>query len=131
MHKGTCGIASGADEVWDKLFELLKAKGESEDAYRIMHTGCVGFCGMEPIITVELPGEKPVRYRRVDPAKLEQILDGHVLGGEVQEKHILNEEEDPFFQGQQFVVLRNRGRMDPESIDDYISTAATGDCTRP
>jgi len=121
VHKGTCGLASGAGEVWDKLFELLKAKGESEDAYRIMHTGCVGFCGMEPIITVEVPGEKPVRYRRVDPAKLEQILDGHVLGGEVQEKHILNEEEDPFFQGQKFVVLRNRGRMDPESIDDYIS----------
>ena len=121
VHKGTCGIASGANEVWDKLFELLKAKGEAEDAYRIMHTGCVGFCGMEPIITVEFPGEKPVRYRRVDPAKLEQILVGHVFGGEVQEKHILNEEEDPFFQGQKFVVLRNRGRMDPESIDDYIS----------
>jgi NADH:ubiquinone oxidoreductase subunit F (NADH-binding)/(2Fe-2S) ferredoxin/NAD-dependent dihydropyrimidine dehydrogenase PreA subunit len=121
VHKGTCGLASGAGEVWDKLFELLKAKGESEDAYRIMHTGCVGFCGMEPIITVEFPGEKPVRYRRVDPAKLEQILDGHVFGGEVQEKLILNEEEDPFFQGQQFVVLRNRGRMDPESIDDYIA----------
>ena len=121
VHKGTCGLASGAGEVWDKLFELLKAKGESEDAYRIMHTGCVGFCGMEPIITVEFPGEKPVRYRRVDPAKLEQILDGHVFGGEVQEKHILNEEEDPFFQGQEFVVLRNRGRMDPESIDDYIA----------
>ena len=121
VHKGTCGLASGAGEVWDKLFELLKAKGESEDAYRIMHTGCVGFCGMEPIITVEFPGEKPVRYRRVDPAKLEQILDGHVFGGEVQEKHILNEEEDPFFQGQKFVVLRNRGRMDPESIDDYIA----------
>ena len=121
VHKGTCGLASGAGEVWDKLFELLKAKGESEEAYRIMHTGCVGFCGMEPIITVEFPGEKPVRYRRVDPAKLEQILDGHVFGGEVQEKHILNEEEDPFFQGQEFVVLRNRGRMDPESIDDYIA----------
>ena len=121
VHKGTCGLASGAGEVWDKLFELLKAKGESEEAYRIMHTGCVGFCGMEPIITVEFPGEKPVRYRRVDPAKLEQILDGHVFGGEVQEKHILNEEEDPFFRGQEFVVLRNRGRMDPESIDDYIA----------
>jgi NADH-quinone oxidoreductase subunit F/NAD(P)H dehydrogenase (quinone)/NADP-reducing hydrogenase subunit HndC len=76
---------------------------------------------MEPIITVEFPGEKPVRYRRVDPAKLEQIFDGHVLGKEVQEKHILDEEEDPFFQGQKFVVLRNRGRMDPESIDDYIA----------
>ena len=85
VHNGTCGIASGANQVWDRLFELLKEKGEPEDAYRIMHTGCVGFCGMEPIISVEFPGETPVRYRRVDPAKLEQIMDGHVLGGEVQE----------------------------------------------
>ena len=121
VHKGTCGIASGADEVWKKLFDLLKAKGETEDAYRIMQTGCVGFCGMEPIITVELPGKKPVRYRRVDPAKLEQILEKHVFGGEVDEDHVLSEEEDPFFKGQEFVVLRNRGRMDPESIDDYIA----------
>jgi NADH-quinone oxidoreductase subunit F/NAD(P)H dehydrogenase (quinone)/NADP-reducing hydrogenase subunit HndC len=57
----------------------------------------------------------------VDPAKLEQILEKHVFGGEVDEDHVLNEEEDPFFQGQKFVVLRNRGRMDPESIDDYIA----------
>jgi len=121
VHKGTCGIASGADEIWQKLFDLLKAKGESEDAYRIMQTGCVGFCGMEPIITVDLPGQKPVRYRRVDPAKLEQILDRHVLGGEVQADLVLSEEEDPFFKGQEFVVLRNRGRIDPESIDDYIA----------
>ena len=41
VHKGTCGIASGANEVWDKLFELLKEKGQAEDTYRIMHTGCV------------------------------------------------------------------------------------------
>jgi NADH:ubiquinone oxidoreductase subunit F (NADH-binding) len=121
VHKGTCGIASGADKVWQKLFDLLKAKGEQEDAYRIMQTGCVGFCGMEPIITVDIPGRKPVRYRRVDPAKLEVILEKHVLGGAVEEDQVLNEEEDPFFQGQRFVVLRNRGRIDPESIDDYIA----------
>ena len=121
VHMGTCGIASGADKVWKSLFDLLKQRGEPQDAYRIMHTGCVGFCGMEPIITVELRGQKPVRYRRVDPAKLEKILDKHVLGGEVEEDLVLSEEEDPFFQGQKFVVLRNRGRIDPESIDDYIA----------
>jgi NADH-quinone oxidoreductase subunit F/NAD(P)H dehydrogenase (quinone)/NADP-reducing hydrogenase subunit HndC len=121
VHKGTCGVASGADKVWQRLFDLLKEKGESEDAYRIMQTGCVGFCGMEPIITVDLPGRKPVRYRRVNGAKLEQILEKHVFGGEVDEDHVLDEDEDPFFRGQKFVVLRNRGRMDPESIDDYIA----------
>ncbi len=121
VHMGTCGIASGADKIWDKLFEILEARGESKEDYLVTHTGCVGFCGMEPIITVERPGEKPVRYRLLTPEKLEQIFDKHVLGGEVQEAFVLSEEEDPFFDGQKFVVLRNRGRISPESIDDYIA----------
>ena len=121
VHKGTCGIASGAGEVWDSLFELLKEKGESDKDYDIGHTGCVGFCGQEPIVTVERAGQAPVRYRKVDPARLREILESHVWnGGEVPEKYVMNEDEDPFFQKQKFVVLRNRGRLNPESIEEYI-----------
>jgi len=121
VHKGTCGIACGAEDVWDGLFELLKEKGESEEAYEIGHTGCVGFCGMEPIVTVEPAGRAPVRYRKVDRDRLREILESHVWnGGEVPEKYVMNEGEDPFFQKQKFFVLRNRGRLNPESIDDYI-----------
>jgi len=122
VHMGTCGVASGAREVYESLLEQLKERGRSPEDFDIGHTGCVGFCGMEPIITVERPGRDPVRYRKVDPDRLRKILDGQVFGGEaVPEDFILNEQEDPFFRKQKFVVLRNRGRLNPESIDDYIA----------
>ncbi|HEX9949957.1 MAG TPA: NADH-quinone oxidoreductase subunit NuoF [Thermodesulfobacteriota bacterium] len=120
VHMGTCGIASGAKEVWDRLFELLKEKGAVGNGFEVGHTGCVGFCGQEPIITVELAGQQPVRYRQVNPERLGEIFEKHVLGGQIPEEFVLNEEEDPFFKKQEFVVLRNRGRINPESIDDYI-----------
>jgi len=122
VHMGTCGIASGAQKVYDSLFEQLKARGVSPDDYDIGHTGCVGFCGMEPIITVERPGLEPVRYRKVDPDRLTRILEHQLFeGDEAPENFILDERQDPFFQKQKFVVLRNRGRLNPESIDDYIA----------
>ncbi len=122
VHMGTCGIASGAKEVYDSLLEQLKERGESLEAYDIGHTGCVGFCGMEPIITVERTGEEPVRYRKVDPKRLTKILDGQLFGGdEVPENFVLDEKEDPFFKKQKFIVLRNRGRLNPRSIDEYIA----------
>jgi NADH:ubiquinone oxidoreductase subunit F (NADH-binding)/(2Fe-2S) ferredoxin/Pyruvate/2-oxoacid:ferredoxin oxidoreductase delta subunit len=122
VHMGTCGIASGAKAVYDSLLEQLQERGQAPEGYDIKSTGCVGFCGMEPILTVERPGEAPVRYRKVDPDRLRKILDGQLFGGEkVPENFILDEREDPFFQKQKFVVLRNRGRLDPESIDEYIA----------
>ena len=120
VHMGTCGIASGADKLWKALPEMLASAAGSAEAYELMHTGCVGFCGMEPIVTVEPAGKDPVRYRKVNAEKLGRILEKHVVAGEVQEEMVLSETEDPFFKGQHFVVLRNRGRLDPESIDDYI-----------
>ena len=120
VHMGTCGIASGAGEVRAKLPELLLEKGENPQDYAIGHTGCVGFCGMEPIVTVEPSGKEAVRYRKVDLERLRQIVEGHLLQGQIQEKFVLSESEDPFFQKQRFIVLRNRGVLNPESIDEYI-----------
>ena len=120
VHMGTCGIASGAGEVRAKLPELLLEKGENPLDYAIGHTGCVGFCGMEPIVTVEPSGKEAVRYRKVDLERLRQIVEGHLLQGQIQEKFVLSESEDPFFQKQRFIVLRNRGLLNPESIDEYI-----------
>jgi len=122
VHMGTCGIASGAQKVYESLFEQLKGRGASPEDYDIGHTGCVGFCGMEPIITVERAGRKPVRYRKVDPARLSKILEHQLFDGDpAPEDLILDEEQDPFFRKQKFLVLRNRGRLNPESIDEYIA----------
>jgi NADH-quinone oxidoreductase subunit F len=94
------------------------------------------------LITVELLGQEPVIYQRVDEQKAQQIFKQHILGGKVQVDFALargravNEEPAPnksdlegviphvsqlkFFALQQTLVLPNKGLIDPDRIDDYI-----------
>ena len=79
VHLGTCGVASGAQEVLDAI---LGAAGELGSAgVAIKTTGCAGFCSSEPMITVEVAGAPPVKYRDLDAVKARRIYSEHVLGG--------------------------------------------------
>ena len=141
VHMGTCGLASGAQKVMDRLVQELSASGRSDIV--ISNSGCIGLCSREPLITVELLGQEPVIYQWADDQKAQQIFKQHILGGKVQVDFALargkavNEEPVPnksdlegiiphisqikFFALQQSWVLRNKGLIDPDRIDDYIS----------
>jgi NADH-quinone oxidoreductase subunit F len=91
------------------------------------------------LVTVEALGKEPVIYHQVDDQKMRQIFKGHILHGKVQYDFALargkavNEDpmltgsdtiphvsQLPFFALQRSWVLRNKGLIDPEKIDDYI-----------
>jgi len=80
VHLGTCGIASGAGKVLAALEQRLAqtpVKG-----LEVRSSGCAGLCCREPMATVELAGEPPVKYVDLDEKKILEIMDRHVLGGE-------------------------------------------------
>ncbi|MDA3733706.1 (2Fe-2S) ferredoxin domain-containing protein [Niameybacter massiliensis] len=77
----TCGIASGAREVMNYFAELVR--DEKVDNVVITQSGCMGYCYAEPTIEVTLPGKEPVVYGNVDKAKAKEILEKHILGGEM------------------------------------------------
>ena len=56
------------------------AKGKADDIL-LTSSGCAGLCNHEPMITVELKGAPPVKYIRLDPQKLSEIFDEHVVRG--------------------------------------------------
>ncbi len=87
VHMGTCGIAAGAREVMDALMEEMAAK-EIKDVI-VTTSGCAGFCVKEPMATVELAGEAPVKYQFLNGEKIRKILNEHVLGGKVVEEYAL------------------------------------------
>lgn len=87
VHMGTCGIAAGAREVMDALMEEMAAK-EIKDVI-VTTSGCAGFCVKEPMATVELAGEAPVKYQFLNGEKIRKILNEHVLGGNVVEEYAL------------------------------------------
>jgi NADH:ubiquinone oxidoreductase subunit F (NADH-binding)/(2Fe-2S) ferredoxin/Pyruvate/2-oxoacid:ferredoxin oxidoreductase delta subunit len=93
----------------------------------VSSTGCHGFCERGPIVIVQ-PDD--VFYQKVRPADVPAIIEEHLIQGKPVKKlmYVPEEREAPvpnmmdigFFRNQRLLVLRNRGRLDPESIDEYI-----------
>ncbi|HQL00955.1 MAG TPA: (2Fe-2S) ferredoxin domain-containing protein [Smithellaceae bacterium] len=87
VHMGTCGIASGAKEVMDTLLEEIEA-AKVHDVV-VTTSGCMGLCSREPLVTVEVVNQEPIKYEYVNPNKMRQIFKRHVLAGEVQTPFVL------------------------------------------
>ena len=87
VHMGTCGIASGAREVMDALMRAIEEAGVSDVV--VTTSGCMGLCSREPLVTVEIVGQEPIKYEYVTPNKMRQIFKRHVLEGEIQTPFVL------------------------------------------
>ncbi|MBL7152113.1 MAG: (2Fe-2S) ferredoxin domain-containing protein [Phycisphaerae bacterium] len=87
VHMGTCGIAAGARKIMSALLGLV----EEKDAKDIVVTtsGCAGLCSREPMMTVELKGQAPIKYVDLDEEKTRKIFSVHVLSGAVVEEYAL------------------------------------------
>jgi len=87
VHMGTCGIASGARKVMQTLMDEI-AQRDVKDVI-VTTSGCAGLCSREPMATVELRGEAPVKYVDLDEEKIQRILVEHVVGGKIVEEYAL------------------------------------------
>lgn len=87
VHMGTCGIASGAREVMDALMGQIEEAGVSDVV--VTTSGCMGLCSREPLVTVEIIGQEPIKYEHVNSNKMRQIFKRHVLEGEIQTPFVL------------------------------------------
>jgi len=79
VHMGTCGIAAGAREIMNALLDEL-SKSKIKDVI-VTTSGCAGLCRREPMATVELKGQAPVKYIDLTPAKIREIVRKHVRNG--------------------------------------------------
>lgn len=105
----TCSISSGSDKVYDALIKAVKDKNLP---VIIKKSGCIGACNCEPIIEAEFLGKEPVLYGDIDIYKALRILEGEILP-----ENIIK--DNPY---QTKIVLRNCGIIDPEDIEEYLST---------
>lgn len=85
----TCGIASGARPVLNKLSTLVQ-ENQMSDRFSVTQTGCIGLCQYEPIVEILEPGKEKVTYIKVTPEKAEEIYKEHLLGGHVVRNYTLN-----------------------------------------
>jgi NADP-reducing hydrogenase subunit HndB len=87
VHMGTCGIAAGARKIMNTLMEAIEEKDLNDVI--LTSSGCAGLCSKEPMATVEMKDEAPVKYVDLTPEKIRQILEEHVIGGKVVEEYAL------------------------------------------
>ena len=87
VHMGTCGIAAGARKIMNALMETIEEK-DIKDVI-LTSSGCAGLCSKEPMATVELKDEAPVKYVDLTPEKIRKIFEDHVIGGKIVEEYAL------------------------------------------
>ncbi|HRV44279.1 MAG TPA: NADH-ubiquinone oxidoreductase-F iron-sulfur binding region domain-containing protein, partial [Smithellaceae bacterium] len=124
---GTGCQASGSLGVKNALMEELVKRKLAEEI-KVVETGCNGFCALGPIMVVYPEG---VIYISLKPADIPELVEEHLIKGRIVEKLLYREpgtdktiptmQEIPFFAHQELRVLRNRGLIDPEKIEEYIA----------
>jgi len=87
IHMGTCGIAAGARKLMSAVLKEIEEKKVAD--VMVTTSGCAGLCSREPMATVEILGQPPVKYCDLNEEKMKEIFVRHVLTGEVVEAYAL------------------------------------------
>lgn len=84
----TCGIASGARETLNAIVDEVSK--ENIGNVKVVQVGCVGYCHSEPCVQVNMPGEKPALYGKIDEKKGREIVKKHIKEGKKLEESIID-----------------------------------------
>jgi NADH:ubiquinone oxidoreductase subunit F (NADH-binding)/(2Fe-2S) ferredoxin/Pyruvate/2-oxoacid:ferredoxin oxidoreductase delta subunit len=124
---GTGCVSNRSFKVRDALVEEIQKRGLSDEV-QVIATGCQGFCAQGPIMIFQPDG---IFYQMLTEDNISHLVEEHLVKGRPVPKlmYIPSEDEPPiprledidFFNKQRLLVLRNRGLLDPEKIDEYIA----------
>jgi bidirectional [NiFe] hydrogenase diaphorase subunit len=105
-----------SNELVAELQAEVKKRG-LENEVQIKKVGCMGLCAAGPIISIEPEG---IYYREMTPEEAPAIIDS--LGKKPLREKLIDVTKEPFFARQEKHALENSGVIDPERIEDYITT---------
>ena len=83
---GTCGLASGADEVWKTMHKAAEECGL--DSVEFIRSGCMTYCYAEPTVTITRPEAEPVTFGHVDEKRAKALVEKFITQGEMVEGEI-------------------------------------------
>ena len=118
IGQGSCGVATGARKT---AAEFEKQISDKNLDVKVDITGCVGTCYLEPIVDIYEDNGEMTRYVKVQPDKVEKIVEDHLVNHNVVQEQAISDEDKQFVEKQQRVVLRNCGVINPENIEEYIA----------
>jgi bidirectional [NiFe] hydrogenase diaphorase subunit len=102
-----------SEQLKEQLTQELKQQ-HLEHTCQVKGVGCKGLCTSGPLVSVEPAGTLYQGVSSTDAPDIIASLSGAPL------ERLRCPVDIPFFQKQVRVVLENSGRVDPDSIEDYI-----------
>jgi NADH-quinone oxidoreductase subunit F len=124
---GTGCVSCGSFKIKEALEKEIK-KRRLQGEVQVVATGCNGFCERGPIVMVQPDG---IFYQLLKAEDVPRLVEEHLLKGRpvkklmyfppAEDKPVPKMKDIEFFKHQRLIVLRNRGRIDPEKIDEYIA----------
>ena len=124
---GTGCVSCGAFAFKDALEEEIARRGLQNEVL-VVATGCNGFCERGPILMVLPDG---IFYQRLKVGDVPHLVEEHLIKGRpvqalmyvppAEKRPVPKMADIEFFKHQRLIVLRNRGRIDPEKIEEYIA----------
>lgn len=130
---GTGCIASGAQKIYDEMARLCEdIDGVTVEMQKdvphvgVIKTGCQGLCELGPLMRIE---PYDYQYVHVQPEDCKEIVERTVLEGKPVERLFYRDHDTvcphpddiPFLNQQTRIVLENCGKIDAESIEEYIA----------
>ena len=121
--------ASGALQLVDRFNSVLK-NNALENEVAVVETGCHGKCSQAPLIRLEPSG---FYYGKVQVDDIEEIVEKTIKKSEKVDRLYTGtsrEGESGFFGHQKKDILFSCGTIDPQKIDDAISTGTYSQAAR-
>jgi len=117
---GSCGIAAGANKVYNKLLDIQESENLTFD---LKKTSCIGMCYREPLVEI-IDENGSYMYGDIDADKAAEIIEKHVKNHEPIKDYVVKADtfktvDNTFTDDQVKIVLRNCGYIDPEKIEEY------------
>lgn len=134
---GTGCVAGGSLDIYARMQEILMERGikcslvlekePHDQSIGLKKSGCHGFCEMGPLLRIEPEG---ILYVKVKVEDCEEIIEQSIVGDQVIERLVYHDQEGkayekqddiPFYKQQTRVALEDCGRINAESIKEYIA----------
>jgi NADP-reducing hydrogenase subunit HndB len=87
VHLGTCGIAAGGRNIMTAVLREIEERNLHD--VQVTTSGCAGLCSREPMMTVEVLGQPPVKYVDLTEGKVKEIFAEHIVGGKIADRYAL------------------------------------------
>jgi len=110
-------LSGGCDSVKAEFKKAIEEKGLGKTC-ELVGTGCLGLCGEGPLVLVQ--STDMTLYQHVDAKTARRIVEEHIVSGKKVEEYQIDV-NGPFFSSQKKIVLENMGKINAESIEEYIA----------